>query len=318
MSAIGGYFELELSSSGEFHKSAFAINTGRNALQLILFERGYKKVFVPFYTCDAVLEPIVKLNIQVEYYEINSDLEIDTNLLKLESNEVLIYTNYFGLKTNYCQKLSTSYKNVIVDNAQAFFASPTDGIDTFYSARKFFGVSDGAYLYAQGISTDGLSQDKSANRYNHLLERSDYTAESGYLDYQQNEELLSTLEVKRMSNLTQAILAGIDYDTTARIRRENFGWLHNKLGISNRLSIDLSDEAVPMVYPYWINNGVDLRKKLNENQVYSAKYWPNKNILSEPNSLSAELINNLVALPIDQRYGVSEMSKIVDLIEGLC
>jgi hypothetical protein len=36
MNPIGGYFELELRKSDEYHKEAIRLNTGRNALKLIL------------------------------------------------------------------------------------------------------------------------------------------------------------------------------------------------------------------------------------------------------------------------------------------
>ncbi len=56
-------------------------------------------------------------------------------------------TNYFGIKDEFITSLSKQVSNLIVDNAQSFFSNPIENIDTFYSPRKFFGVSDGAYLY---------------------------------------------------------------------------------------------------------------------------------------------------------------------------
>ena len=48
MKEIGGYFELELREGQEYHKKAIKLNTGRNALELILMVKQYKKVFIPF------------------------------------------------------------------------------------------------------------------------------------------------------------------------------------------------------------------------------------------------------------------------------
>ena len=60
------------------------------------------------------------------------------NLVGLEA---FLYTNYFGLKQGCVKLLEKKYgDHLIVDNAQAFFAKPIKGIDTFYSARKFFGL----------------------------------------------------------------------------------------------------------------------------------------------------------------------------------
>ena len=63
MKSIGGYFELELSSSGEYFPKSIALNTGRNAFEYILKVRYYKKVYIPYYTCDVMLEPIKKLKV---------------------------------------------------------------------------------------------------------------------------------------------------------------------------------------------------------------------------------------------------------------
>lgn len=41
MKAIGGYFELELPYSEEYHKNALRLNTGRNAFEYILRSKKY-------------------------------------------------------------------------------------------------------------------------------------------------------------------------------------------------------------------------------------------------------------------------------------
>ena len=58
---IGGYFQLELNKDREYHDKAIALNTGRNALEYILRAKIFKKIYLPFYTCDVLLEPLKKL-----------------------------------------------------------------------------------------------------------------------------------------------------------------------------------------------------------------------------------------------------------------
>ena len=60
MDVIGGYFSLELPLIEEYHKNAIRLNTGRNCLEYILRVRGYKKVYIPYYTCEVILEPFKK------------------------------------------------------------------------------------------------------------------------------------------------------------------------------------------------------------------------------------------------------------------
>ena len=60
---IGGYFELELPHFPEIHAEAIVLNSGRFCLEYILRCRKYAKVYVPYFTCDSAIEPIVKLGI---------------------------------------------------------------------------------------------------------------------------------------------------------------------------------------------------------------------------------------------------------------
>ena len=68
-----------------------------------------------------------------------------------------------------------------------------------------------------------------------------------------------------------------------------------------------------MVYPYAVSNGQELRRWLIENKVFVAKYWPNV-LPCKSFELEVSLANNVMALPIDQRYGVEDMERIVSII----
>jgi hypothetical protein len=52
-----------------------------------------------------MLKPINKLNLQYEYYHIEEKLEPKFNFSLLQENEAFFYTNYFGLKDEYINKL---------------------------------------------------------------------------------------------------------------------------------------------------------------------------------------------------------------------
>lgn len=124
MNAIGGFFELELNDNKTiYHDRAFAVNSGRNALMYILLcNKNYKKIFVPYYTCDVIMQPINKLNLNFEFYKINNDFT--PKLKGIKKNEVLLYVNYFGIINKKVKNIINSYFNVIIDNSQAFFCHP--------------------------------------------------------------------------------------------------------------------------------------------------------------------------------------------------
>ncbi len=63
----------------------------------------------------------------------------------------------------------------------------------------------------------------------HLLKRIDLSAEQGYTDFSENDKSLENQPIKRMSNLTERILSGIDYQSIKKQRKENFLFLHETL-----------------------------------------------------------------------------------------
>lgn len=314
MEGIGGYFSLELHQREEYHKEAIRLNTGRNCLEYILRARGYKKVYVPYYTCESVMEPINKLDIPYEFYHINIHFEI-RDRFTLKDGEALLYTNYFGLKQRYVEQLADKVgSRLIVDDSQAFYAKPLTGIDTFYSCRKFFGVPDGAYLYCDKELDEELEQDYSYDRMTYLVKRIDLSAEEGYKDFRQVEDALDNLPIRKMSKLTQRLMQGIDYEAVAQRRRINYQMLHEALGKENNIELHLDDGAVPMVYPYLVPKK-GLREKLIENKIFVARYWPNVLEWAKPDDIDYLLAIQMQPMSIDQRYDEEVMNYIISIIK---
>lgn len=315
MEAIGGYFSLELPVREEYHKDAIRLNTGRNCLEYILRARGYKKVYVPYYTCEAVMEPINKLGIPYEFYHIDIHFEI-RDRFTLKADEALLYTNYFGLKQRYVEQLAEKTgTRLIVDNTQAFYAKPIQGIDSFYTCRKFFGVADGAYLYTDKLLEEDLEQDESYDRMAHLLKRIDLSAEQGFADFRKVDDGLDNQPIRRMSKLTKRIMQSVDYEAAAKKRRENFLILHEVLGEENNLELTLDEEEVPMVYPF-LAPIKGLREKLIVNKVFVARYWPNVLDWNTKDDIEYLLAYQMQPLPIDQRYEKGGMKRIINVVNN--
>lgn len=237
------------------------------------------------------------------------------DLPELNEGDLVIGTNYFGICGVVMRDMAARFGNrLLVDNAQALYDAPMEGIDAFYSPRKFFGVPDGGYAYCSAGTAPELPQDSSWQHMQHLLQRVDEGPESGYAAFRQNSGTLAQKPLMRMTRLTQRMLGGIDYPAAAQARRANYTALHRALGNSNKFHADLPAHAVPMVYPYWVENGAQLRQRLISNRVFVATYWPNVLEWCAPGTLEHELAINLLALPIDQRYGETEMQRILSIL----
>ncbi len=314
--------ELELARNEHYHKDAIRLNTARNCLAYILYAKSYEKVYVPFYTCEAVMNSFHKTiyTVSTETYHIDINLE-PTTLPTLKQNEAFLYTNYFGLKQECVEHLAELYGDrLIVDNSQAFFDEPVKGVDTFYSARKFFGVPDGAYLYTDKTidSYNGLKieQDSSYNRIDALVKRIDISPEEGFSDFQKIESSLDRENIKFMSRLTERLLESIDYEKAKLGRQENYKVLYYNLLLKNKLRFKMREDAVPLCYPFF-NESVNLRQELINNRIYCPTYWPNVLQWTQPDCIEFNLAKSLIPLPIDQRYDKKDMRRMVGLIKQL-
>ncbi len=321
MKPIGGYFSLEVNERRDRHLGALRLNAGRYALEYALRARRYRKIYLPYYICDSVLQPISRLGVEYEFYHINEQLEPAIKL-QPKTDEVVLYVNYFGLKNRYADTFCYAYPNTILDQTQAFYSEQGNKYDdksiqcdTFYSCRKYFGVPDGAYLYTNCLLDVDLLQDVSYERMAFLTKRIDLSAQAGYADFHANDKSLSEVGMKRMSKLTEAMMKGIDYSAKANKRICNFHVLDKELRETNRFKWDMDYGTIPLVYPYYVESGTKLRQKLIENQVFCARYWPNVMEWCDSDDLEYQLAENVVCLPVDQRYGEEEMNRIIEIIK---
>ena len=314
---IGGYFELELPDRGGFlHDDGVLLNSGRNALEYVLRSLpDVRHLWIPYYTCEVILEPVRKLGIAFSFYRIDAALEI-REAIDLREGDYLLYTNYFGVKDCYVQKLAGHYgTRLIVDNAQALYADPVPGTSTIYSPRKFVGIPDGGIACCDfGIDVNQFEQDSSYDRCSHLLKRIDLGSAAGYQDFRENSGSLVNQPIRKMSRLTERMLRAIDFEEIKRKRRKNFQILNERLQKENELSFVDDSFECPMVYPF-LGEEHSLKEHLIKNGVFVATYWPNVSKWDGQFLLESRLAQDLVCLPVDQRYSELEMERMVDLIK---
>lgn len=312
MKSIGGYFGLEMHMRGEYHSNAVGLNSGRRCLEYILRARACRKILIPYYVCNAVVETIEKLGMQYEYYKINRDFSPNIHFSRIDKNNVLLYVNYFGINDSNVQAICKKTKHVVIDNSQAFFSKPIRAVDTFYSPRKFFGVPDGGYAYTNARLGGNLERSSSANRWKHLLLRTDESPEKGYKYFMKNEERFSHEPIQLMSNSTTCMLQSIDYRSVLRKRKQNFLYYHTHLSDMNELAINEGITGA-LAYPFLCNKS-GLKEYLIHHKIYIPTYW--KEVSDKVAKVSFEyfLANNLVSLPLDQRYSTKDLQIVIDTI----
>ena len=311
MKPIGGYFGLETSVGSLPHASAIPVNSGRGGLDLILRSRGYRRVCLPDYLCPDVFAFLNAIECPFKTYGINAKLE-PISIPKLDEDEAFLYVNYFGVKDAYCLHLEQSQPSLILDLSQAFHYCPRRA-DGFNSARKFFGVPDGGFVFGKDLTDDDLPESSSFDQCEALLRRADGDLAGGYAAFQRLEQTKGEQRAAKMSRLTRSLLGSIDINRAQAARRKNFLTLHGLLGRANVLDID-TDVAGPLCYPLLVSNGDSLKHRLIEKHVFVPTYWRGLDAFTSPNTFVDDLTRNLVCLPCDQRYSPSDMAAIAKLI----
>ena len=315
MRGIGGYFELDQMINKPYYNNLIELNTGRNALLYLVKARRINKVFLPYFLCNSVSDVLNRQMINYEYYHIKKDfMPVFDRILK--KNEFIYIVNFYGQITDdIVVQFKNKYGNIILDNTQSFFQKPIVGIDTIYSCRKYFGLPDGAYLSTDADFNEKIEEDQSASRMKHILGRFEGQASEYYSEFKKNDESFKELPVKRMSRLTRNLLGAIDYQKIIESRNKNFKTLNDNFKQTNILDIKIPYGA--FAYPYYVANGIEIRKKLTEKNIYVSTLWPN--VLKNNSQISIEFdyAANILPLPCDQRYGIEDMEYIINNLKKL-
>lgn len=314
---IGGYFELELPRLEMPFPGALRFQSARAAFLALLRAGRPDRVFLPKHICNAMLAPLEKAGIECVWYDISESFMVDDNV-KLNSEDWLLYVNYFGVCEKQVSEVLERFSSdrVVLDYSQSFFSKPNSkALATIYSPRKFFGVPDGGILLSLiQVDVPEVQDFGSIGRASHLIKRLGDSPESGYADYQQAEASLENCDPARMSKLTERILSSIDISAAAKRRRDNYAFLHKRLGHLNRLKLDLPEHAAPLCYPF-LSDTPDLRSELIRNRIFVPTYW-SEVIGRASTQWSERMVKRLLPLPVDQRYDQADMERVASIILG--
>lgn len=312
---IGGYFELERFSGKHYHDGAIKLNCGRACLEYLIKLRDIKKILLPDYLCDSVSNLCHRCGLETKTYSINEAFlpeGID------DVGEGWLYlVDYYGQLTD---ELIQSYAErhlgrVIVDESQNFFVGQRLGLDTLYTCRKWFGVSDGAYLYtahSDQLSTH-IPQAKSAQSMGYLLGRFESSAFDYFMDSRANNKRFGDEPLQTMSALTANILCGIDYGHVKVTRNENYDVVSEALSGINQLR-KLRRPGVPFMYPLLVNEAQRIREYAAKRFIYIPTLWPNVIEDSSAGKVARRYSANILPLPVDQRYDRQDMQRMIEVV----
>lgn len=329
-------------SCSYYHYNVLYFKSGRNAIKgLCRVLKEPRKVLLPAFTCDTVIQPFVDEGWEVLFYRLNADLSIDTeNLLALCEREcptALLCHSYYGFNTlqnaeNLIGHLHDHGMIIIEDITQSLLSGyHLDCADYYVSSiRKFFAIPEGGVLISKkqldiaGVEkADPAIIEKARAVYEQKRqyiygERADKekSFRNGYIELaewvSQNDRLC------HMCDETKAIFYCQDYDIIKQARRTNYSDLVGLIKESREVRpifTELSDRDIPLYLPVEVLGD---RKKLQsfmaKNNVFCPVIWSRPEIVCETDAVSCFAYDKLLCIPIDQRYGSDEMHYIAQLI----
>lgn len=304
---IGGFFEFELSKgNNEYHSDAIKLSTGRACISYILKKTRCQKVFLPFYCCDALFEPMIEVGVEFEFYALNENLELN-EVMSLSEGELLIYCDFFGIKSNYAKQLYSIYKEkLILDETHSFFKAGIIADFSFTSARKYFGVPDGAYL----LSSDFIGE-CNFPRFNdisvkHLVDRLVGKQNVAFKEYQEYESSLDS-SIYAMSIVSELLLSHVDFEEVRKARNQNFQFYHEIFSSINQLDIGSTEDC--FCYPLLLNKSID-KAELHKEGFFVPSLWKDVLFRKEVEDFPLECMfsSEILPLPIDHRYSSEELS----------
>lgn len=300
-----------------YHDTPYVMKSGRSALHYLLHLLQPELVYVPYYTCDALIEPFDVSGTKYRFYEVNELLE-PVAFPELGKGEYFLYVNYMDLKRDTVMDLTAHYGDqLIVDCSQAFFMKGNEVAWLFNSCRKFFGVPDGSYMYIPAQAQVPVVEARNHSYLvEHLLQRRQGLVSDGYRSFQQNEDMMNC-EISAMSHYTEDVLSAIDYDEVINTRRGNFKYLHERLAGINRMNIRLHDAAVPICYPLLLEEVID-KNIFYKDSIFIPTFWQdvlNRNI--EGYETEKSITKRLLPLPIDHRYSTDDMDIICKTLNNI-
>lgn len=322
---------------------------GRSSVKHILQTINKKSFLLPAFLCAAVVQPFKECGVDCYYYTVNNDLSINISHIKQilikEKIDGIYIINFFGFPQKeevqfFLEQLKDKYI-IIEDCSQGSLIETKHpqvgniGHFVFTSLRKYLPVPSGALLINNSTYTlkRDIAEDNNftENRLLAKLLRNYYirqssqenTVETIYLDIFRNEELSLNkhIEIAKMALISMQILNNLDFTEIITKRRTNFNLLATffKLFFENKnygsLIIDsLPDNISPQYFLMRIKSNRNLVRKMlvNEN-IYCPILWPY--IVGDFNLIYAktiELSNEILCIPIDQRYTHQDMEFIIE------
>lgn len=319
------------------------LSLGRESFSIIARNHPQvKRVLLPTYTCQTVCDPFVELGWDIDTYLIDEKLRIDSQDLRERVNDfkpaVLVVHPFYGTTFNQeeitvLEEIKKQGVIVVADYTQSVYCKEHLYFADYIvaSLRKWFDCPDGGYIFS---TCHDLSAYSSLSEYTDFIipqRESMYLRDFYFKTGNQNlKEISIRLNKQAVSGVEKNIyphslsdfglnrLLNSSVEEFGRIRFKNYNYLYRCINQNEKIRFIYNDMddlvSAPLYFPLFCENRSELQKQLALNKIYAPVLWPVPEYYKKLNDLSLYIYNHILAIPIDQRYGSSEMERICDVI----
>lgn len=323
------------------------MSTGRSATKFVLKtiqERNpqiNKVALLPSFTCHTVIEPFIEYGWTINYYDIDSSLNASAdeiiNRAKLVNCDVVLFHRYFGFDTidgyeRLCAKFRSEGILSIEDITQCLYSDfqKSQADYTVGSIRKWTGTPDGGFAVClegtfKSKPTDSDSMLEKAKleasflKYNYLFNKEG--EKSAFLEkFRVAEDILDKQKGwYTIGDMSSRVLSNLDVKTLKERRQANYDFVYQ--GVSSNKAIrlilpNIDNKFVPLYLPLYVENRKSLQSLFIQNSIYAPIVWPKPECLVNVCKNAEDLYNHILCIPIDQRYGLDDMERLLKILSS--
>lgn len=334
-----GYFE----GLRKYDRELTYLRTGREALMYASCncKPGKEAVILcPAYCCWSMTAPFEFTGWTIVYYRLNEDLTIDelylNELLRGCRPDAILTMNFYGSADTRAAIAKVKAFNdkitVIEDFSHCTFCLDkifNEQVDYYVtSIRKSIGVCDGALVLskqptnqhyigteAPDFGTFRKGAQKMKGRY--AFSKSLDDKEVFLSELRHGEEMIDKLDgVHPISEVSEKMIASINGEEIAFARRENMKHLWGLLNGRVKMipGLERSFIGAPFSLPILVENRDAIQKLLAQKGVYAPVLWPASEQARKVCKVSAYVADQMLSLPIDQRYNYDDIEDIAKIV----
>ena len=318
----------------------FFLSTGRSCIKLAIETAIKRKAIktriavVPSFTCHTCTLPFEINDFQIVPLPVSKDLTVAPEILKstvIQSNaSIVLLHQYFGFETmksveSVIKELRNQGVVFIEDRTQCLYSDFSPLPVDYYvaSIRKWDGLPDGGVV----VSTDGCFKTKvsrrnveferiklqaSIEKYHYIIDGKGDKEHFRFLYETAANVLASEEDYYLINNSSTCVQHDLDINRLKKTRRDNYEYLFKLLRNQSLFEpiFNPSNYEVPLYFPLKTQGYREkLQRYLASKSIYAPVIWPNE-VSFIVDDVTSYLYEDLLCIPVDQRYGLNDMERI--------